>query len=171
MRAGVPGVYAAGDVTNQTMLAHVAYRQAAAAVNHMLGADDPVRYGAVPACIYTSPETGAVGETEDTARKKGYDVSVAALSMNYSGRYLAETEKGDGIIKLVADKKTRRILGCHIIGPYASEIIAAAGILIEHNATVERAGRMIFPHPTVGEIIREALFAIEEVDRCPSPNF
>jgi len=163
MRAGVPGVYAAGDVTNRTMLAHVAYRQAAAAVNHMTGVSDPVRYDAVPACIYTSPETGAVGETEESARKNGYGVLAATLSMNYSGRYLAETEKGDGIIKLITDKKTRRILGCHIIGPYASEIIVAAGILIEQNATVERAGRTIFPHPTVGEIIREACM-IEEVD-------
>jgi len=160
MRAGAPGIYAAGDVTGGIMLAHVAYRQAEVAVGHMTGGKDEARYDAVPSVIYTSPEVGLVGETERSAAEKGYDVRRVTLPMNYSGRYAAENEDGDGIIKLVADARSRRVLGCHAIGSYASEMIVIAGVLIETRVTVERARQMIFPHPTVGEIIREALICV-----------
>lgn len=161
MKTNIPNVYAAGDITGSYMLAHVAYREAEVAVNNMLSKRDTMRYDAVPSVIYTTPEVAAVGETEQTAKQKGLDVEVTSLTMKYSGRYVAENENGDGICKMVFDKKTKRILGCHIIGSYASEIIMSAVIMIESCMSVERAKEFIFPHPCVCEIIRESIFSIK----------
>jgi len=159
-KTSAANVYAAGDVNGKSMLAHTAYREGEVCVNNIWGKKDKINYNSIPGVIYTNPEVGSVGETEKSAYNKGYDISVVKLPMNYSGRYLAENEKGGGICKLIADKKSRRIFGVHIIGSYASEIILAAGFLIEACVTVDRAKTMIFPHPTVGEIIREALFVL-----------
>lgn len=158
MRTNVPGVYAAGDINGKSMLAHTAYREAEVAVNHMLGKRDHMRYNAVPSVIYTNPEVSGVGETEETAREKGLDVRVAKVSMQYSGRYLAEVEGGDGILKLVIDNRRSRLLGCHLIGSYASEIIYGAAMMIESEMRIDDLKEIIFPHPTVCEVIREALF-------------
>lgn len=158
MRTNVPGVYAAGDVNGKSMLAHTAFREAEVAVNHMLGAQDEMRYGAVPSVIYTNPEAAGVGETEESAAEKGIDARCVRLSMRYSGRYLAEVEGGDGIVKLIADRKTNRLLGAHMIGSYVSEIIYGAAMMIDSGMEIERLRRFVFPHPTVSEIIREALF-------------
>ncbi len=159
-RTNISGVYAAGDVNGKSMLAHTAYREAEVCVNHMLNKKDNMRYSAIPAVIYTCPEVASVGETEETAKQKGYDVKTVTLPMIYSGRYVAETEKGDGITKLVIDEKYNRILGVHLIGSYASEIIYGAGIMIETEMRVEDLKELVFPHPTVCEVIREALFEI-----------
>ena len=156
MQTCVPNLYAAGDVTGEMLLAHVAYRQAEVAVAHMLGRREVMRYDAVPSVIYTAPEVGSIGETAKSAKQKQYEIACAKLPMNYSGRYLAENHSGNGICKLIVDKRTRRIIGCHIIGSYASEIISTVAALMESCATVERAKAVIFPHPTVGEIIKEA---------------
>src|SRR5665647_2871163 len=107
MRTNIPGVYAAGDVNGMSLLAHAAYRQAEVAVNHMLGKKDFMRYNIVPSVIYTNPEVGAIGETEESARQKGIDFETANISMRYSGRYLAENDDGDGICKVLVDKKYR----------------------------------------------------------------
>lgn len=160
MRTNVPGVYAAGDVNGKSMLAHTAYREAEVAVGHMLGKNDRMRYTAVPSVIYTSPEVAGAGETEATAREKGLDVEAVNVSMRYSGRYLAEVEGGDGICKLVIDKKYDRLLGVHLIGSYASEMIYGAAMMIETEMRVSDIKEIIFPHPTVCEVIREALFEI-----------
>ena len=159
-RTNISGVYAAGDVNGKSMLAHTAYREAEVCVNHMLNKKDNMRYSAIPAVIYTCPEVASVGETQETAKQKGYDVKTVTLPMIYSGRYVAETEKGDGITKLVIDEKYNRILGVHLIGSYASEIIYGAGIMIETEMRVEDLKELVFPHPTVCEVIREALFEI-----------
>jgi len=158
MRTNVPNVFAAGDVNGRSMLAHTAYREGEVAINNILGKKDVMRYGTIPGVIYTHPETAGVGETEESARKKGYDVRCVRLSMNYSGRYMAENEDGDGICKIVINKKTDRILGVYMITPYASEIIYGAGLIIDTAYTVERLREVIFPHPSCAEIIREGLF-------------
>jgi len=160
MRTNVENVYAAGDVNGKSMLAHTAYREAEVAVNHMLGHLDRMRYTAIPSVIYTNPELASVGETEASAREKGYDIEVVTLPMRYSGRYLAENEGGDGIFKLVADKKRGVILGIQALSNYASEFIVAAGIFIELETPVERIKEIVFPHPTVAEILREAVFKL-----------
>ena len=156
----VPGVYAAGDINGISMLAHTAYREAEVAVNNILGKEDRMQYYAVPSVIYTNPEVAGVGETEETAAAKGMDCKVARLPMNYSGRYMAENERGDGICKVLAEKEQQRIIGVHLIGNYSSEIIYGAALMIEKGMRVQDIKKMIFPHPTVGEIIREAVFEL-----------
>ncbi len=159
-KTNIPDVYAAGDVNGKSMLAHTAYREAEVAVNHMLGKKDVMRYRAIPAVIYTNPEVGSVGETEETAREKGIEIEVANITMKYSGRYVAENEGGDGICKVIVDKKYKRLIGAHMIGSYASEIIFGAGIMIETEMRIEDIKEIVFPHPTVCEILREAIFQL-----------
>jgi dihydrolipoamide dehydrogenase len=160
LRTNVPEVYAAGDVNGISMLAHTAYREAEVAVNNILGKRDRMRYFAVPSVIYTNPEVGSVGETTESARDKGLDVEIIKLPLAYSGRYVAETERGDGIVKVLVDKKYRTIRGLHIIGSYASEVIYGAAVMMETEMRVNDIREIVFPHPTVCEVIREAMFEI-----------
>ncbi|MBM7582033.1 dihydrolipoamide dehydrogenase [Caldicoprobacter guelmensis] len=157
-----PEVYAAGDVNGRYMLAHTAYREAEVCVNNMLGKKDIVRYHAIPSVIYTNPEVAFVGETEETAREKGIDFEVAKVSMRYSGRYVAENEGGDGICKVLIDRKYRNIIGVHMIGNYSSEIIYGAGLMIEAEMRIKDIKELVFPHPTVSEVIRECIFQFED---------
>ncbi len=161
MRTNIAGLYAAGDVNGKVMLAHTAYREGEVAVNTMLGKKDTMRYNAIPSVIYTNPEVGAVGETEESAKAKGLDVEIAKLTMKFSGRYVAENENGDGICKVIVDKKYKRVLGVHMIANYASELIYGAAAMIETEMTVDSLKEIVFPHPTVCEVIREALFEIK----------
>ena len=156
----IPNVYAAGDVNGKSLLAHTAYREAEVCVNNMVGRRDIMRYNAIPSVIYTNPEVASVGETEETAKKKGLDVETVKLSMRYSGRYVAENEGGDGICKLVIDKKYNRLLGVHMIGNPASEIIYGAALIIETQMRIKDIKELVFPHPTVAEIIREGIFQL-----------
>jgi dihydrolipoamide dehydrogenase len=158
MKTNQPEVYAAGDVNGKSMLAHTAYREAEVAVNNMLGKKDTMRYNAIPGVVYTNPELGAVGETEYSARKKGMDVTAVTLPMRFSGRYLAENEGGDGIMKLVVDNKTKTVVGAQALTNYASEFIVAVGTFIETGLTIDELKEIVFPHPTVCEIVREAIF-------------
>ena len=159
-QTNVPGVYATGDVNGIWMLAHVAYRESEVVINNLTGKKDVMRYNAVPSVIYTNPEVGCVGETEESCKAKGIAYKVANISMNYSGRYMAENAGGDGIIKVLADPVRNRLIGCHIIGNYASEIITTAALLIESEMKIEDIKEFIFPHPSVSEIIREAIFKL-----------
>jgi len=156
----IPGIYAVGDVNGKSMLAHTAYRQAEVAVNHILGKQDTMRYKAIPSVIYTSPEVASVGETQASAQHKGLSVKAVKLPMNYSGRYLAEVDKGNGICKLIVDIDHNRLLGVHLIGSYASEIIVGAAAMIEAELRIDDIKELVFPHPTVSEIIRETVFEI-----------
>lgn len=157
----IPGVYAAGDVNGVWMLAHAAYRESEVVINNLRGRRDNMRYNAVPSVIYTNPEVGSVGETEESCKEKGISYVKSVVSMNYSGRYMAENERGDGICKILVDPDHDRVIGCHIIGSYASEIIIAAGMLIETEMKIDDIKEFVFPHPTVCEIIREAIFALK----------
>ena len=158
LRTNIPNVYAIGDVNGKSMLAHTAYREAEVAVNHILGKRDVMRYDAIPAVIYTSPEVAAVGDTEESARDKGIEYTVKKLSMRYSGRFVAENDKADGLCKILIEKNTNRLIGVHLIGAYASEIIYGAAMMIESRWPVSDLQELVFPHPTVCEIIRETLF-------------
>ena len=160
-RTSVPGIWAAGDVNGKIMLAHTAYREGEAAVNDMLGKKDRVDYRAIPSVIYTNPEVGSVGETVETAKKAGIEAEEVTLSLRYSGRYVAENEGGDGIVKVVYGKEHREILGVHMIGSYASEIIYGAAAMVAKKQRISDVEKLVFPHPTVCEVIREAMFAAE----------
>ena len=157
-RTNVEGVFAVGDVNGHHMLAHTAYREAEVAVNSITGKQDAMRYHANPSVIYTSPEVASVGMTEEECKQKGRDYEVQSLSMRYSGRFVAENEGGDGLCKIIIDKKKRNILGVHMIGAYAGEMIWGAAQMIELQLRVTDARQIIFPHPTVSEIIRETLW-------------
>ncbi len=156
-RTNVPGIYAAGDVNGISMLAHTAYREAEVCVNNILGGEDFMSYDAIPSVIYTNPEVAGVGETEETAAEKGIDFETTRLPMGYSGRYTAENEGGDGICKALVEKNGKRIIGVHMIGNYSSEIIYGASMMIAEGMTAEDINGVVFPHPTVSEIIREVI--------------
>ena len=156
----VQNVYAIGDCNGKSMLAHTAYREAEVAVNHMLGKFDEMRYDVIPAVIYTDPEVASVGHSKEGAEKLGMTVKEVKLPMSYAGRYLAESESGKGFIKLVVDTDRNRLVGCHMVGSYASEIIMTATMMVDTELNPERLKKLVFPHPTVAEIIREAIFHI-----------
>ena len=156
----VQNVYAIGDCNGKVMLAHTAYREAEVAVNHMLGKPDEMRYDVIPAVIYTDPEVASVGLSREVAEERGMRVKEVKLPMSYAGRYLAETNGGKGFIKLVVDTDKNRLVGCHMVGSYASEIIMTATMMVDTELNPERLKKFVFPHPTVAEIIREAIFHI-----------
>jgi len=156
----IPNVYAVGDCNGKLMLAHTAYREAEVAVNHMLGRPDEMRYDVIPSVIYTDPEVASIGLSKEAAEARGMQVKEVKLPMSYAGRYLAECDGGKGFIKLVVDLDRNRLVGCHMVGSYASEIIMTATMMIDTELTPTRLQKMVFPHPTVAEIIREAIFHI-----------
>ncbi len=158
-KTNISGVYAAGDANGISMLAHTAYREAEACINTILGNNDTINYSAIPSVIYTNPEVAAVGETEESAQKKGLDYSVKKLSMRYNGRFMAENEGGDGICKVLYDNQSQKLLGIHIISSYASEIIHSAAMMIEYQMKIKDIEKFVFPHPTVSEIIRETILS------------
>ncbi len=157
-RTNVPEVYAVGDINGHHMLAHTAYREAEVAVNNILGKTDCMRYHANPSVIYTQPEIASVGKTEEECKEKGIEYEVRKLSMRYSGRFVAENEGGDGLCKVIVDKKRRNIIGVHMIGTYTGEMIWGGAEMIEMQMRVTDARQIIFPHPTVSEIVREVLW-------------
>lgn len=159
-RTSVGGIFAAGDVNGRSMLAHTAYREAELCVNTMLGRDDRMNYDAIPSVIYTHPEVADVGLTQAEAARRGIDAAAVELPLRYSGRYVAENPSGNGTCILVVEKPTRRVVGMHLCGNYASEIIYGAAVMIERSMRVEDIRRAVFPHPTVSEILREAVFEI-----------
>jgi len=159
MRTNVPGVYAAGDVTGFSMLAHTASREGEVAVNTILGREDRMRYDAIPGVVYTNPEVAGTGLTEAEATKKGIEITVAKLPMAYSGRFVAENERGEGLCKIVLDANDNRVLGVHLLGNPCSEIIQGACIAIEEGMTADQMKKVVFPHPTVSEIIKETVFS------------
>lgn len=153
-----PRVYACGDITGRSMLAHTAIRESEVAVNHILGVEDRMDYDCVPGVVYTNPELAGVGKTEEELAMAGISYHVQKLPMAYSGRFVAENETGSGLCKLILDNDDR-VIGCHLLGNPASEIIVVAGMAVRHRFTVEEFQKTVFPHPTVGEIYHETLFA------------
>ncbi|MBQ6176689.1 MAG: dihydrolipoyl dehydrogenase [Bacteroidales bacterium] len=160
MRTNVPGVYAAGDVTGFSMLAHTASREGEVAVNDILRKEDRMHYNAIPGVVYTNPEVAGVGLTEAEAANKGLDYVALKLPMAYAGRFVAENERGEGLCKVIVDGKDHRVLGVHMLGNPCSEMIHGACIAIEQGMTVEQLQKVVFPHPTVSEIFKETAFRL-----------
>ncbi|MDR0325198.1 MAG: NAD(P)/FAD-dependent oxidoreductase [Oscillospiraceae bacterium] len=175
MKTSVPGVFAAGDVNGKSMLAHTAYREAEVAVNNIVGAIisrpqmtdclraadsrpyvDRMNYSAIPSVIYTNPEAAGIGETLESAKAKGFDARETRLPMQYSGRFMAENEGGTGLCKLVW--QDGRLIGAHLLGNPASEIISTLSAILYREMSLEQIKKIVFPHPTVAEIIKEAVF-------------
>ena len=156
MQTSLPNVYAAGDVTGFSMLAHTASREAEVAVNHILGIRDCMEYNAIPGVVYTNPEVACVGLTEEQAAAAGIGYSLHKLPMTYSGRFVAENEGQTGLCKVLVSADGK-VLGVHMLGNSSSEFICAACMAITNGLTVEQLQRTVFPHPTVSEILKEAL--------------
>ena len=156
LRTSVPGVYVCGDLTGYSLLAHTAVREAEVAVNDILKRTDTMSYRAIPGVVYTNPEVAGVGETEETLKQKGIAYRAVKLPMAYSGRFVAENEGVNGLCKLLLGEDDT-ILGAHVLGNPASEIITLAGMAVDLKLKAEEWKRIVFPHPTVGEIFREVL--------------
>ena len=159
-RTNIDNVYAAGDVNGKIMLAHTGYREGEVAVNNMLGIKDSVDYGSIPSVIYTNPEVASVGLTEEEATAKGIDFVKSTFTLNLSGRYMAENEGGNGVLKVLVDKEHKSVIGVHMIGNYASEIVFGFGMMVAKKMRLDALKKIVFPHPTVGEVVREAIFSM-----------
>ena len=159
MQTTMPNVYAAGDVTGFSLLAHTASREGEVAVNHILGKEERMEYNAIPGIVYTNPEVSSVGLTEEQAAAQGIEYKVSKLPMTYSGRFVAENEGQMGLCKIIASPQGH-ILGVHLVGNPSGEFICAACMAITHKITIEEWKRTIFPHPTVSEILKEGLFEL-----------
>ncbi len=159
MRTNIPNVFAAGDVTGFSLLAHTASREGEVVVNNLMGKKDIMRYNAIPGVVYINPEVAGVGETEESAKEKGIAYKVAKLPMTYAGRFMIENERFSGLCKILIGEKYGEILGVHILGNPSSEMIYGACMAIEQEMTLEEMQEVIFPHPTVSEIFKEVLFS------------
>ncbi len=159
-KTNVPGVWACGDVTGRRMLAHAATREGIAAVNNMFGVRDRVRYQSVPAVIYTHPEVAMVGSTEEELKQAGIPYKKSVVPMAVAGRFLIENEAGAGMVKVLCGARFGELLGVHAIGDGSSEFIVAAAAMLEMEMNTADAGRIVFPHPTVSESLREAIATV-----------
>jgi dihydrolipoamide dehydrogenase len=161
MRTNVPGVYAIGDVIPTQALAHLASAEGILAVEHMAGKPTrPINYDQIPGCTYCSPEIGSIGLTEAKARERGYDVVVGKFPFSAVGKARV-LNQASGFVKIVAEKKYDEVLGVHIIGPAATELIAEAGAALKLEATSEELVKTIHAHPTLSEAIHEAAEAVQ----------
>jgi dihydrolipoamide dehydrogenase len=156
----VPGIYAIGDVVAGAMLAHKAEDEGVACVELIAGKAGHVNYDAIPSVVYTFPELASVGITEEQAKDAGREVRIGRFPFiaNARAKTMGETE---GAVKMIADAKTDRILGVHILGTHASDLIAEAAVAIEMNASSEDIARSTHAHPTLPEAIREAALAVD----------
>lgn len=145
MRTNVPNVFAAGDITGFSMLAHTASREGEVVVNNLTGRPDVMRYNAIPGVVYTNPEVAGVGLTEEAAKKEGIAYRIAKLPMAYAGRFVAENEGGNGLCKVIVGEKYGEVLGVHMLGNPCSEMIYGACMAIEQEMTLKELQEVVFP--------------------------
>jgi dihydrolipoamide dehydrogenase len=158
METNVPGVYAIGDVTARWWLAHVAYKEGVVAAENACGHAARVDYRSVPACVFTDPEIGSVGLTEAQAREQGYEVMVGKFPFAANAKASIFGER-QGFVKVVSERKYGELLGMHIVGPHASDLILEGGLALSMEATLDEIDASIHAHPTLGEAIAEAVLA------------
>ena len=160
-QTNIKGIYAIGDVIRGPMLAHKAEEEGIACVENITGKSGHVNYDIIPSIIYTNPELAGVGLTEDQAKEKGIEVRIGKFPFRANGRALAN-EDLEGMVKFVADAKTDRILGAHILQHAASELIAEPASVMEFGGSSEDLGRTTHAHPTLSEAVKEAALAVEK---------
>lgn len=159
--SSVPSIYAIGDVIGGQMLAHLASDEGKVAVENMHGIQSRVNYDCVPACVFTFPELSSVGLTEEEAKSRKIDYSVGKF--NFAANCKAQTiSEGDGLIKVLAENETKKIIGVHILGPSASDLIHEASLAIQNALTVDDVRETIHAHPTLSEAFQEASLAVQE---------
>lgn len=155
----VPGVYAIGDLVRGPMLAHKASEEGVMVAERIAGKKPQVNYDTVPGVIYTHPEIAWVGKTEDQLKAEGEEYNIGTFPFLASGRALAANDSA-GLVKMLACAKTDRILGCHIIGPSAADLVQQIVIAMEFGSSAEDIGLMMFGHPTLSEAVHEAALAV-----------
>jgi dihydrolipoamide dehydrogenase len=157
----MPGIYAIGDVIAGPMLAHKAEEEGVACVEYLATGYGHVNYDAIPGVVYTHPEIASVGKTEDELKAAGiaYKKGTFPFMANARAKAVGSTE---GRVKVLADATTDRVLGVHIIGPHAGELIAEAAISIEFGASSEDIARACHAHPTLAEALKEAALAVDK---------
>lgn len=156
----VPGVYAIGDIVRGPMLAHKASEEGVMVAERIAGQKTQMNYDTIPSVIYTHPEVACVGKSEEQLKAEGVDYNVGVFPFAANGRALASND-ADGMVKLIADAKTDRILGCHIVGPSAAEITQQVVIAMEFGSSAEDIALTVFAHPAVSETLKEAALAVD----------
>ena len=155
MQTNIPNIYAIGDCIGEPMLAHVGWYEGLAAVEHAMGMDATMDYKAFPACVYTTPECASVGLTEEQARERYKEVRVGKFGFNHNGKAMGMGET-EGFIKFIIEPRYGQILGVHMVGPHATDLIAEAVLAIKNELTVDEVIATIHPHPTLSEVVSEA---------------
>jgi len=155
----VPGIFAIGDVIAGPMLAHKAEEEGIAVAERMAGLAGHVNYDCIPSVVYTWPEFATVGLSEEAAKEQGLEVAVGAFPFAANGRARAMNER-EGQVKILADRQTDRIVGAHIVGPGASDLIAELVVAMELSASAEDIARSVHAHPTLPESVKEAALAV-----------
>jgi dihydrolipoamide dehydrogenase len=159
-QTSVPSVYSIGDVIDGPMLAHKAHEEGTAVAERLAGKPGHVNYGIIPGIIYTAPEAASVGITEEEAKEKKIEVRVGKFVFTANGRAIA-SDTTEGFAKIIADAKTDRVLGAHIVASCASELIAETVVLMEFSGSSEDLARTIHAHPTMSEAVKEAALAVD----------
>jgi dihydrolipoamide dehydrogenase len=159
-QTSVPGVYSIGDVIDGPMLAHKAHEEAVAVAERLAGKPGHVNYNIIPGIIYTAPEAASVGLTEEEAKEKKIEVRVGKFNFSANGRAIA-SDTTEGFAKIIADAKTDKVLGAHIVASNASELIAETVLLMEYSGSSEDLARTIHAHPTMSEAVKEAALAVD----------
>ena len=155
MRTNVKGVYAIGDMCGKMMLAHVASAEGIVAAEAIHGDETKIDYNKVPSCIYSFPEVGVIGYSEEAAIEAGYDVGTSMFPLSANGKAVAEGET-TGFVKIVHDKKYGEVIGVHIVASHATDMIAEAAVSMELEGTIYDIAKTVHPHPTLSEIVMEA---------------
>jgi dihydrolipoamide dehydrogenase len=159
METNISGVYAVGDVAGPPLLAHAAMAEAEVAADNIMGKDRTIDHSKTPACIFTTPEAASVGLTEQKA-SENHDIKIGKFLFRYSSRAILANET-EGFVKIIADANSRDILGVHIIGPSAGELIVTASVLLKKGGTVEDLAEAVQAHPTLGEAFPEAALDVD----------
>jgi dihydrolipoamide dehydrogenase len=160
MQTNIPNIYAVGDITGKSLLAHSAYRMGEVAVNNIFGSNDRMRYNAIPWAIYTNPELSGIGLSEQEAKAAGYRVKTASMQLRANGRFYAEHGNEKGLCKVIVDADTDLLLGVFLLGGVSSEIIHSAAVMMEAELRVKDIKEIIFPHPSVSEAVKDTLWEL-----------
>lgn len=161
LETNIKGIYAIGDVTGGYQLAHSAYAEAEAAAENCMNKRTSVNLDTMPRCVYSLPQFAAVGLTEEAAKQKGIEYEKSLFPYAANGKALASDESA-GFVKVLCEKSSGRLIGVHILGGYATELISSAIAAMNMNATISDFGKMIFPHPTLSELIKESVLSVKK---------
>jgi len=161
MATNIPGIWAIGDVVGHTYLAHGASAEGMAVMENIFGNPKAMDYSAVPACVFSIPECSSVGYTEQEARKQGFQVKISKFPFGANGKALSMGAT-DGLVKVVADSATGKVIGMHILGPHAGDLIHQGTIAVQLGLTAKEAAGIVYAHPTLSEAVMEAFHGVSD---------